>query len=147
MNRFFCLLTVWISYSIDDTFEIISLIPKLVDSFLQLYFIVVQWPSLFIVLGIGPSTFFTVVSYPNFFAENTWSKIRKSDFDKNSYQMAILNFPIASRKYSRWAIRLKSPSKRIVPAVSVRAMKKFWTISVAWHFSNPGRDLGGIRTN
>ena len=56
-------------HSINDTFEIISLVPQLVDSFLQLYFIVGQWPSLRIVLGIGPSASITVVSYPNFLAE------------------------------------------------------------------------------
>ena len=63
------------------------------------------------------------------------------------YQTAILNFPIASRKYSRWAVCLKSPSKRLLPAVSVRAMKKFWTISAAWHFSNPGSRLKRIWTD
>ena len=67
--------------------------------------------------------------------------------NSNSYQTAILSFPIASRKNSRCAICLKSPSWRIVPAVSVRPMKKFWMISVAWHFSNPGSRLRGIWIN
>ena len=60
---------------------------------------------------------------------------------KLTYQTAILNFPILSRKYSRWAICLKSPSILTVPAVSVRAMKKFKMISLAWHFSYPGKAL------
>ena len=65
-----------------------------------------------------------------FFGKNVWTN-----------QMAILNFPIPSRKYSRWAICLKSPSILIVPAVSVLAMKKFKMISLAWHFSYPGKAL------
>ena len=36
---------------------------------------------------------------------------------------------------------MKSPSILTVPAVSVRAMKKFKMISLAWHFSYPGKAL------
>lgn len=113
---------------VDKTFQIIALIPQFVYLVFQNDQLVAWWLPYVLIVFLTP-----VAPHPVIVFDPVWrANIKYKSQIALTHHTAIRNWPVASKKYSRWAIWVNNGSNRIEPAVSVRPMKKFEITSTTW---------------